>query len=432
MIKVAHVINGLSVGGAETMLLKLLTHMDHTAFASRVYTLLSPAGAIKPAIERLGIDVHELGVRRRVPNVLHLQRLARWLRRDRPDLVQTWMYHSDLFGGIATRLARIGAPVVWNIRNNTLDQSSRRRTFWVVGACARLSSCLPDAIVCCSRAASETHAALGYDKTKFLVIPNGFDLSAFRPNASARAALRRELGLAANATVIGLVARFDPQKDHRTFLAAAGRLHEDTPEVQFVLCGDGVTRANAELVEWIDAARLSGVCHLLGERHDIPDVTAALDIACSSSCGESFPNVIGEAMACGVPCVVTDVGDSAYIVGDTGCVIPPRDTEALVQAWRQLLSGSRRESEVLRQKARHRVAEQFAIRTVVRTYEETYRHVIATHTQKGPRRGAAAGSPPPSHHGDLQPPRMDSTAADESPATQFAVPDPMDVRTSHP
>lgn len=376
MIKVAHVINSLSVGGAQRMLLKLLMHVDRRSFTPSVYTLLSPAGALRTEIERLGVEVYELGLGRDIPNPMRIAGLVRALRRDRPDVVQTWMYHSDLVGGLAAGLACRGAPVVWNIRNNTLDASSPRRTFWVVRACAHLSRRLPDVIVCCSYAALETHAAVGYDRAKFVVIPNGFDPSAFRPNPRARVALRQELGLAADAPIIGLVARFDAQKDHRSFLDAAARLHTDMPEVQFVLCGSGVTRANPELAEWIHAARLNGVCHLLGERQDVADITAALDIACSSSRGEAFPNAVGEAMACAVPCVVTDVGDSAYIVGDTGHVVPPSHPQALANALAALLKAGQRVREMLGRKARRRVTEQFAISSVVRTYENVYRQLI--------------------------------------------------------
>lgn len=387
------------------MLLKLLRHVDRRTFRPCVYSLLSPAGALRTRIEQLEIEVREVGFERGLPNPLRVAGLVRALRRDRPDLVQTWMYHSDLIGGIAARLACIPAPVVWNIRNNTLDASSPRRTFWVVGACARLSHRLPDAIVCCSQNALQTHAAVGYDRDRFVVIPNGFDLSAFRPNPGARAALRQQLGLSAEATVIGLVARFDPQKDHRSFLDAAGRLHAHMPDVQFVLCGSGITRANTQLTAWIDAARLNGTCHLLGERHDVADVTAALDIACSSSQGEAFPNAVGEAMACEVPCVVTEVGDSAYIVGNTGYVIPPRDPAALVEAWKHLLARSRHERETLGRNARRRVAELFAIASVVRAYEEVYRR-LATPPRRQAGTDASFGWDAPSKDRGFIPSRL--------------------------
>jgi glycosyltransferase involved in cell wall biosynthesis len=146
-----------------------------------------------------------------------------------------------------------------------------------------------------------------------------------------------------------------------------------------VLCGSDVTRSNQALAYWIDGAGLNDVCHLLGERNDVPAVNAAFDVASlTSSYGEAFPNVVGEAMACGVPCVVTDIGDSARIVGDTGHVVAPRDAEGLVHAWLRLLEIDRSKRQELGHTARRRVADRFSIGTVVRSYEEMYERVIRT------------------------------------------------------
>jgi glycosyltransferase involved in cell wall biosynthesis len=384
MIKVAHVITGLSIGGAETMLLKLLTHSDRGVFAHRVYTLLSPAGPLAGAVRDLGVPVREIGMGRGIPNPAKVFQLARWLREDPPDLVQTWMYHADLVGGLAAGLSRLPLPVLWNIRNGTLDaERSRRRTRWIVKVCARLSSRLPDAIISCSHAALRIHTAAGYDATRFHVIPNGFDLGAFQPNPKARVALRQELGIPEQAPVIGLIGRFDPQKDHQTFIEAAGRLHASMANVHFVLCGRDVTRTNPELMRWIDAARVTAVCHLLGQRTDMPAVTAMLDVASSSSSyGEAFPNTVGEAMACGIPCVVTDVGDSAQIVGDTGRVVPPRNPQALSDAWADLMGRGAQYRQELGVRARERVSQNFSIGRVARSYEETYRRVLALRTDQ--------------------------------------------------
>ena len=383
MIKIAHVINALSIGGAELTLFKLLTRIDRRSFEPRVYTLLSPAGSIGDRIRELGIPVREVGMGRGAPNPVRVLKLANWFRHDPPDLVQTWLYHADLVGGLAARCAATGAPVVWNIRNSTLDAAtSRARTFRVVKVCASVSTWLPEAIICCSHSASNLHAAAGYARQKLSVIPNGFDLAVFRPNPAARAAVRRELGIPEQAPVIGVIGRFDPQKDFQSFLEAAGRLRAVAPHAQFVLCGRDVDRTNRELMRWVDAAGVTACSHLLGERIDIADVDAALDIATSSSSyGEAFPNAVGEAMACAVPCVVTDVGDSARIVGDTGRVVPPRDPSALAAAWLDLLAIGDEPRRDLGRRARQRIADSFSIDAVVRTYEDTYRNVLAVRTQ---------------------------------------------------
>jgi len=209
------------------------------------------------------------------------------------------------------------------------------------------------------------------------VIPNGFDPVAFQPDPAARTALRTELHLSTDTPLIGMVARYDRQKDHQTFVAAAARLHARMPNVHFVLCGNGVDQSNAELVGWVTAAGLSHRCHILGERNDVARVTAALDLATlSSAYGEGFPNVLGEAMACEVPCVATDVGDSAHVVGDTGRIVPARDSDALAGAWGELLTAGNDELEALGQRARRRVLENFSISRVTHAYEAAYRSVV--------------------------------------------------------
>lgn len=373
-IRLLHLITDLDVGGAEMMLYKLLCGLDRAAFAAEVLSL-TDIGPLGTRIRELGVPVHALGLRRGLPDPRALARLVRRLSHDLPDVVQTWMYHADLLGGLAAKLAG-GIPVVWNMRQSNLSPSvNRRRTLLVVRACARLSRWLPARVVCGSQAARQAHARLGYDATKMCIIPNGFDLTAFVPDAGARRSVRHELGLADDAVLIGLVARFDPQKDHRTFVEAAALLRRQQPAVHFVLCGDGVTWQNEALAGWIAAAGLRERCHLLGRRDDVPGLTAALDVATSSSIGEGFPNAVGEAMACGVPCVVTAVGDSAAVVGPTGVVVPPRDPPALAAGWRALLALGPAGRRCLGQAARRRIAERFSLPAVVAQYERLYREL---------------------------------------------------------
>ena len=206
-----------------------------------------------------------------------------------------------------------------------------------------------------------------------VVIPNGFDLAAFRPDPPARWSVRHELSIPAETPLIGLVGRFHPQKDHQTFVQAAAWLHTRLPETHFLLCGDGITWENPTLAAWIETAGLRPCFHLLGRRDDIPRLTAALDLASSSSAyGEGFSNVIGEAMACGVPCVVTDVGDAALLVGSTGRVVPPRTPQALAQEWYALLALEREGKEQLGRAARQRIEAHFSLPAIVARYEALY------------------------------------------------------------
>jgi glycosyltransferase involved in cell wall biosynthesis len=209
-----------------------------------------------------------------------------------------------------------------------------------------------------------------------VVLPNGFDLEVFKPDPAARLSVRQELGLPEEALFIGLVGRFYPLKDHYNFIDAAARLRAELPEIHFLLCGEGITPENKELAEWVNASGIRAHCHMLGQREDIPRITAALDIACSSSYMEGFPNVIGEAMACGVPCVVTDVGDSALLVGDTGMVVPPKNPQALANAWRELIEMGPDRRASLGEAARRRVGESFSLPAIAARYEELYEGIV--------------------------------------------------------
>lgn len=376
-VKIIHVITGISSGGAEMMLYKLLSHLDRTRFEAEVVSLtglsMSPLGR---KIESLGIPVRILGMRPRLPDIWGVYQLACWLRRTSPHLVQTWMYHADLIGGLAAKLAS-GIPVVWNIRYSALDITDlKRTTHWTMKACARGSHWLPTQIVCCAESARQFHMVLGYATEKMVVIPNGFDLAVFKPDSAARFSVRYEFDIPEETPLIGLVANFLARKDHWTFIQAAARLHADLPEVHFLLCGEWVTWDNPELNAWITEAGLGECCHLLGHRQDIPRLMAALDLATLTSAdGEGFSNVIGEAMACGVSCVVTDVGDTALIVGNSGKVVPPRDPPALAQAWRTLLMVRPRERVGMGRAARRRIEEQFSLPVIVDRYQRLYENL---------------------------------------------------------
>jgi glycosyltransferase involved in cell wall biosynthesis len=285
------------------------------------------------------------------------------------------MDHSNLIGGVAGRFVP-GAKVVWGIHHsNHVAGLTKRSTLLTVRACGVLSGRVPSRIVCCSKTAKSMYAARGFANEKLTVIPNGFDTDRFRPDSDAAREVRSELGVGADATLIGLVARYDPLKDHATFLRAAAILHKNCPQVRFVLCGDKVDANNQGLVELIGSLGLSGVCHLLGPRRDVPRVFAALDIATSSSISEAFPLAIGEAMSCGVPCVATDVGDSGLMLGDAGKLVPPANPEALAAGWQELLQMGAAGRARIGAAARRRVRELFDLGAVTRRYEALYQEL---------------------------------------------------------
>ncbi len=355
------------------MLYRLLTTTDRTSFDPCVFSLAS-AGSVAAKIQQLGVPVRALGMTRGVPNPLPLLRLAWLLREAKIDLVQTWMYHADLLGGLAAKLT--STPVVWGIHNSTLDRATTKlSTLWTVKACARLSGWVPDGIVCCAESSRRAHAAAGYCSERMTVILNGFDVTQLKPDAGARRSVREELHLPADTKLIGLVARFHPQKDHHNFALAAARLLTKHPDTHFLLCGLGIDSANDHLCGWIRESGAADHFHLLGPRDDIPRLTAALDLATTAG-AEAFPLVIGEAMACGVPCVVTDIGDSAFLVGDTGLVVPPKNPAELARAWAAILDMELEPRTALGLAARRRIQENFALPLIARRYQDLHEEIV--------------------------------------------------------
>jgi glycosyltransferase involved in cell wall biosynthesis len=339
-------------------------------------------GPMSKTFQTLGVPLRSLGMRPGRPNPVSILRLAKWLREERPDVISTWLYHADLIGGLAAKLAG-GIPVVWGVRHGDLScEGNKWLTLQTVKACARMSHWLPTRIIFNSDASRRTHVTAGYCIDKMIVIHNGYDLAMFKPDPAARESVRKELEIPEEAPLIGLVGRFDILKDHHNFVQAAGLLHRARPDVHFLLCGDDVTWTNPQLVRWIQEAGIAGRCRLLGRLADIPRLTAAFDIATSSSFGESFANVVAEAMSCGVPCVVTDVGDSALIVGQTGRVVPPKNAMALSLAWRDLLELGQDGRTQLGIAARRRIQEQFNLRDTVTRYENLYQDLADMQTRQ--------------------------------------------------
>ncbi len=380
-LRVLHIITGLGVGGAERMLVNLLERAERDPrglFTSEVISLRA-AGPMAEPIQALGVPVRGLNMRPNLPNPLLVARLAGWIRQSRPDVVQTWMYHANLIGGAAVKLAG-HTPLAWAIHQTAIDfETFKPATLKIVRASAWASRWMPDAVVCVAEASRETHAGLGYDRSRMRVIPNGFDTQRFKPDPAARQAARRSLGIPMDAPALGMFARFHPMKNHANFLRAAGLVQAQLPEARFILCGQGVDQANPQLAEWAAEAGLGGErLHLLGPRDDIPALLAALDLYVSPSRREAFPMSIGEAMACGVPCVVTDVGDSALMIADTGRVVPQADPAALAEACLELLRLPEEERKALGEAARSRVEQEYNLEGIAQRYAQLYRSLIVS------------------------------------------------------
>jgi glycosyltransferase involved in cell wall biosynthesis len=197
----------------------------------------------------------------------------------------------------------------------------------------------------------------------------------------ARRSVRINLRLPEDTFLIGLIGRYHPMKDHANFLRAAGLAAAKIPSAHFVLVGRAIDQNNRELHDLVERMGLTDRVHLLGECENTAEICAGLDVFALSSYDESCPNVIGEAMACGVPCVVTDVGDARQIIGNTGRVIPPRNSEALAAAWMEMFEIGPEGRNNLGLAARERVVQHFAIDKIATRYADLYRRVIAQETR---------------------------------------------------
>jgi len=377
-----HLISGLLHGGAETVLLRLVTAPGGSA--RHTVVSMRGEGVLGARLRQGGVEVIDLEMQGVAGSSRGLLRLWRLLRRRRPDVVQTWMYHADLIGGLVAHLAGIRA-VSWGVRNSGVDlgQSSRssRITAWV---CARVSGWVPGVIVACARKAVQVHQRWGYRADRMLVVPNGYDLALWHPDAAQGAGLRAEWGVPADAILLGSVARWNPLKDHQNLLAALALCVRTQPDLRCALIGLGMSRDNAELVA---LARHYGVLdHLLflGRHDDVPALMRALDVHVLSSKAEGFPNVVCEAMASGVACVVTDVGDAADIVAGHGWVAPPRDAAGLADAIGQAILAVRSPQwPARRDAARASVAQRYSLQAMVDRYETVWRRLAADYPTPG-------------------------------------------------
>jgi glycosyltransferase involved in cell wall biosynthesis len=367
--RITHIITGLATGGAETMLLKLLSGMDSNLFENSVISL-TESGPIGDRIRDLGIPLSVLGMNRSIPSPLDLVCLYRKIRHHRPHVVQTWLYHADLLGFLAAKAAKVDS-VAWNIRCSYMGKNYYKGMSGIVIKLLAAISNWPDTVIVNSAAGQLLHQSLGYHPREWQVIPNGFDTDVFTPSVEDRTTIRRKLGIPDQAPVIGLVGRWDPVKGHGLFLKVATNFVRETPEAHFIIVGKGCDMDNGALLDFVtDSLRTN--LHLLGERHDIPAITAAFDLAVCASVGEGFPNVLGEAMACAVPCVATDVGDCAEIVADTGRIVPSGDVTAMTAAWSDLLSLAPSERKALGISARRRIKEVYSIENIISTYQNLY------------------------------------------------------------
>ena len=373
-IKIVTIITGLSAGGTESMLLKLLQQIDKKSFEFSVISLTTK-GKIGKHIEVLGIPVYSMGMTR-IPSPSKFYKLVKLLKRLKPRVVHTRLNHANLVGGIAARFAGTEC-ISWGIHQSNISlKHNKLTTLFIIKICAWLSRWIPHRILSNSKHAKQVHVSAGFCEKKFYIIPNGFDLRKFKIDINARVSVRKELNLSVNSILVGLIGRNDIQKNHTGFLEAALEVSKYVDKAHFVLVGEGIDNKNLYLLEMVEKMNLGEKFHFLGFRNDIPKIMASLDILASTSHGEAFPNVLGEAMSCGVPCVVTDVGDCAEIIGNCGRVVAVKDMTGLGRQIVKLLQLNPMQKKILGEKARARINSKFEINSVVKCYQDFYMRLL--------------------------------------------------------
>ena len=325
-----------------------------------------------------GVEVHELKMKSALDFPRSFLRIKEFIRGFKPDIVQTWMYHSDFLGGLAAYTCGI-KNIIWGIHRTSLSWSDSKSTLLIMKLCALMSGWLPRKIIPVAEAGKKEHIAAGYDEKKMEVIPNGFDFSKLTATFSQRDKLRKECGFSGDDLVIGCLGRFHPVKGQDNFVKAAAIILKNKPSarVKFLMVGDECDKNNAQLMSWINQHEgLKDQMVLLGNRNDVPVCLAGMDIFCMPSKTECFPLCLGEAMAMGLPCVGTEVGDAGYLSGGTVVLVPPQNESALAQALLEIISLPATERREKGKRGKARVLSEFAIEKVGERYDAVYQELL--------------------------------------------------------
>jgi glycosyltransferase involved in cell wall biosynthesis len=376
LTKICHVIITLNIlGGAERMLVRLLmSNLDVSD--KRMVLVLRHAGDWGDQLRLAGVTVHELGMESALDIPRVFLQLQRFMHEFNPDIVQTWMYHADLLGGLASWFSGY-KNIIWGIRRTSLSFYDTKTTWLIMKVCAWLSFWLPRKIISVAEAGRQAHIQSGYNADLMVVIPNGFDFENLTATVEQRNVLRSACGLLDDDIVIGSVGRFNPAKGQDNFIKAAALINDEYPNIKFMLVGTNCDTSNTQLTAWITQNKLQSSFVLLGIRQDIPICLAAMDIFCMPSRTEGFPNALGEAMAMGLPCVATDVGDTRLLVGDTAILVAAQDELALANALTDLVVMTKEQLFQIGEKAKTRVYSEFSMEKACQRFNDVYYQLIS-------------------------------------------------------
>jgi len=366
-MKIVHIVTGLGDGGAEHTLFKICKHdikNKHIVISFKKY------GKYFSLLNKLGIKVYCLNAS--FFSIHKFFFLIKLLQSLKPDIVQTWLVHADFIGSIAARLAGI-KKILWNVRYSNIEiDKSKLTTILIIKVLAKLSYIIPEIIVIVSKKAKKIYENKGYDKRKLKFIPNGYDLSNLKGNKDQKIDFQKKIKIKKRIPLIGYVARYDPLKDHLNLLNALSLIRLKGKDFFCILVGSNINK-NKILINEIKKLKLNNCIRLLGPMNNISKIMNLLDIHVLSSASEGFPNVVAEAMAHKTLCVVTNVGDSSYIVGKTGWVVPPNDSVKLAKAIKIALNeiGTKNWNKKCNL-ARERIKQKFSIDKMIKSYNKSW------------------------------------------------------------
>ncbi|MBP9742728.1 MAG: glycosyltransferase [Burkholderiales bacterium] len=376
MKKVLHIITSLNGGGAEKILFDFIA-VTHEKGIHHTVVSLSGHGFYSEKLSALGVKIFAIKINT-LKGIFKLIKLLYLSYRSKPDIIHTWLYHSNF---ISILFYIIGfRNIVWSIHSTQVYGEGISAFTSIINKLCAWFSFVPQYILYCASSSKIEHEKFGYNKSRSMVIYNGYNTALFKSDYGLKTALRNNLAITSHNIVIGHVARFHPVKDHYTFIKSLSLLDELLrARLTIVMIGDSVDVNNKSLKSWLSEAQILDQTILLGMQENISQFYTMMDLLVLSSISEAFPNVVAEAMASEVSCVVTDVGDAKLIVGDYGYVVPIGDANALANAITKVINLSSNERLLLGREARSHIEQNFALERMVNSYLDTYESVTTNY-----------------------------------------------------
>ena len=380
--KIIHIITALNIGGAERMLTNLVLSKENSLEFTHHIIVLNNAGIMAEKLISSGVEVRDL----RMSNLFSILKsifiLYNILRTYKPNIVHTWMYHSDFLGGLIAKFSGC-RNIIWSIRNTDVyrGEGLSSSTYWIMKSCAILSRYIPKKIICVSNSALNSHVKFGYDKRKCTVIENGFDLNLFQYSENNRKKIRKNFNIDDNTLVIGSIGRQNEYKDYHNLILAAEKLIIQKSNIVFFIVGVGLNN-NSFFFNLVKEKRILKHFMFLGARTDIHVILSAFDIFCLHSKSEGFPNCLGEAMSIGLPCIATNVGDVRILLNNDSLIVPKKNSQLLYEKLLLLSNKSYSDRCKIGLKAKEHIIKNFAIKKIFVKYNKIYSDIINDNEKK--------------------------------------------------